>query len=61
VVEHLHTPDELSRADPEEGDPVAVGEVHVRLDLEDEAGEGLLQGETVRVTVGRGPGGLKTP
>jgi len=36
VVGHLHPPGELARADPEEGDPVPVGQVHVRLDLEDE-------------------------
>ena len=43
VVKHLHPTGELPRADPEEGDPVAVGQIHVRLDLEDEAGERLLQ------------------
>ena len=43
VVEDLHSPGELPRADPEKGDPVPVGEVHVRLDLEDEAREGRLQ------------------
>src|SRR6185369_10593203 len=41
---HLHTAGEFSRADPEEGDPVPVGRVHVRLDLEAEAGERLLEG-----------------
>ncbi len=44
VVERLHPPGKLPRADPEEGYPVAVGEVHVRLDLEDKAGERLLLG-----------------
>jgi hypothetical protein len=40
-------------ADPQEGDAVAVGRVHVRLDLEDEAGE-RSSGSTTRCTVASG-------
>ena len=38
----LHAAAELSRAEPQEGDPVAVVRVHVRLHLEDEAGDDVV-------------------
>jgi hypothetical protein len=38
----LHPARELAGADAEEGDAVAVGRIHVGLNLEGEAGEGLL-------------------
>ena len=44
MVHDLHSPGELARADAEKGDPVAVGRVHVRLDFEGEAAEGLFLG-----------------
>ena len=37
-VLHLHAPRELARADAHEGDAVAMVGIHVRLDLEDDAG-----------------------
>ena len=43
-VADLHAALELAGADPEEGDPVTVGRVHVGLDLKDEAGERLFVG-----------------
>ncbi|MNF59915.1 hypothetical protein D3C84_415170 [compost metagenome] len=43
-VAHLHALLVLARADAHEGDAVAVFRVHVRLDLEHEAGELLLGG-----------------
>jgi len=43
-VHDLHPPGELAGTDAEKGDPVAVGRVHVRLDLEGEAAEGLFFG-----------------
>ena len=39
---HLHALGVAAGAHPQEGHPVAVGRVHVRLDLEHEAGEGRL-------------------
>jgi hypothetical protein len=38
-IVQLHSPLQSARADPDEGDPVAVVGVHVRLDLEHEAGD----------------------
>ncbi len=43
-VVQLHAALEVARAEPEEGDPVAVLGVHVGLDLEDEAGDLRLPG-----------------
>ena len=43
-VFYLHSPGELSRTYPEEGYPVPVRRVHVRLYLEDKAGEWLFEG-----------------
>ena len=43
---------EVSRADPHEGDPVAMPRIHVRLDLEHEAGEvgiGRIDGAPLRL------------
>ena len=41
-VTHLHALLVAARTDTQEGDAVAVRRVHVRLDLEDEAGEPIL-------------------
>src|SRR3546814_1657394 len=43
-LEQLHAPLEAPRAEPHEGHAVAVLRVHVRLHLEDEAGDGVMVG-----------------
>ena len=43
-VPDLHAAGEFAGTDAEKGDPVPMGRVHVRLDLEDEAGERFLVG-----------------
>jgi hypothetical protein len=54
----LHPRLEAAGADAHEGDPVAVLRVHVRLDLEDEAGEGLVvRVDHARSLDSRGTGG----
>ena len=56
-VEDLHVLLEAPGADPQEGHPVAVARVHVRLDLEDEAGEiGVVRRHRAAVALARGPG-----
>jgi hypothetical protein len=44
------------RADADEGDAIAMARIHVRLDLEDEAGEALVGRLTMPVSLGRGCG-----
>ena len=55
-VGHLHAAGELTRADPDEGVAVAVAGVHVRLDLEDQAGEVILDLAQLPVFAGAGIG-----
>ena len=56
-VEDLHVLLEAPGADPQERHPVAVSRVHVRLDLEDEAGEiGIVRRHRTAVALARGPG-----
>ena len=57
-VVHLHVAREAARADAHERDAVAVRRVHVRLDLEDEAGElGVARAGPGRSSLGARRGG----
>jgi hypothetical protein len=57
LVADLHAPAEAAGADAEKSDPVAVGRIHVGLDLESKPENSSSSGQTGRGSAGRGPGG----